>query len=164
MSPADVFDVFSENVLLVEDNSTDALMVRRAFRKANLTAPLEVVGDGDQAVDYLAGQGAYADRARFPLPVLVLLDLKLPRRSGLEVLDWLRHQPGLRRMPVVVLTSSRESTDVGRAYDLGANSYLVKPMDFDPLLEMIQALGLYWLVHNQPPPPPLRGEIRSTKS
>ena len=145
MRPSDV------TVLLVEDNSTDALMVRRAFRKANITSPLEVVEDGDKAVDYLTGQGAYADRARFPLPVLVLLDLKLPRRSGLEVLDWLRQQPGLRRLPVVVLTSSQENADIGRAYDLGANSYLVKPVSFDPLLELIKVLGLYWLVHNQPP-------------
>ena len=137
--------------LLVEDNSTDALMVRRAFTKASLQGTLEVVDDGDKAVAYLSGQGAFADRARHPLPVLLLLDLKLPRRSGLEVLEWLRQQPGLKRLPVVVLTSSEENADINRAYDLGANSYLVKPVDFDGLLEIVKGLGLYWLVLNENP-------------
>jgi DNA-binding response OmpR family regulator len=137
-------------VLVVEDNSTDALMIHRAFKKANITAALEVVADGDEAVAYLAGQGNYADRTRHPWPVLVLLDLKLPRRSGLEVLQWRRGQTEPARVPVVVLTSSRESEDIRRAYDAGANSYLVKPVDFDPLLEMVRSLGLFWLVHNQP--------------
>ncbi len=141
----------NHTILLVEDNSTDVLMVRRAFRKANLLHPLQVVDDGDKAVAYLGGQGPYADRGQYPLPVLLLLDLKLPRRSGLEVLGWLRQQEGLRRLPVVVLTSSKESSDVNRAYDLGANSYLVKPVDFDPLLEMVKALGLYWMLLNEKP-------------
>ncbi len=138
-------------ILLAEDNSTDALMIRRAFRKANLLNPIQVVDDGDKAVAYLSGQGPYADREKCPFPVLLLLDLKLPRRSGLEVLEWLRQQKSLKRLPVVVLTSSKESSDVNRAYDLGANSYLVKPVDFDPLLEMVKALGLYWLVMNEKP-------------
>ena len=138
-------------VLLAEDNSTDALMVRRAFTKAGLRGTLDVVDDGDKAVAYLSGQGAFADRARHPLPAVLLLDLKLPRRSGLEVLAWLRQQPGLKRLPVVVLTSSEESADINRAYDLGANSYLVKPVDFDALLEMVRGLGLYWLLLNQNP-------------
>jgi len=88
---------------------------------------------------------------RYPLPALMLLDLKLPRKSGLEVLAWLREQRGLLRLPVVVLTSSKESVDVGQAYDLGANSYLVKPVAFDKLLEMVKALGLYWLILNEKP-------------
>lgn len=138
-------------VLLAEDNSTDALMVQRAFKKANLLNPVQVVDDGDKAVAYLSGQGSYADRDRHASPVLLLLDLKLPRRSGLEVLEWLRQQPGLKRLPVVVLTSSKEHSDVNRAYDLGANSYLVKPVDFDPLLEMVKTLGLYWVVMNEKP-------------
>jgi CheY-like chemotaxis protein len=140
-----------QTVLLAEDNSTDALMVQRAFRKANLLNPLQVVDDGDKAVAYLAGAAPYADRDRHPLPVLLLLDLKLPRRSGLEVLAWLKQQPAVRRLPVVVLTSSRDNGDVNRAYDLGANSYLVKPVDFDPLLEMVRALGLYWVLMNEKP-------------
>src|SRR5581483_1794343 len=103
---------------------------RRAFAKANVPNPLIIVGDGDAAIAYLAGVDGYADRTRFPLPALVLLDLKLPRRSGLEVLEWIRKQPGVRRIPVVVLTSSRQRPDVDCAYDLGANSYLVKPVEF----------------------------------
>lgn len=138
-------------VLLAEDNSTDALMVTRAFNKANLINPVRVVDDGDKAVAYLSGQDPYADRQQHPLPVLLLLDLKLPRRSGLEVLEWLKQQPGLKRLPVVVLTSSKEHIDVHRAYDLGANSYLVKPVDFDSLLEMVKTLGLYWIVMNEKP-------------
>ena len=138
-------------VLLAEDNSTDALMVQRAFKKANLLNPVQVVDDGDKAVAYLAGDGPYADREKYPLPVLLLLDLKLPRRSGLEVLEWLRQQPAIKRLPVVVLTSSKENADINRAYDLGANSYLVKPVDFDPLLEMVKTLGLYWVFMNEKP-------------
>ena len=138
-------------VLLAEDNSTDALMVQRAFKKANLLNPVQVVDDGDKAVAYLAGDGPYADREKYPLPVLLLLDLKLPRRSGLEVLEWLKQQPAIKRLPVVVLTSSKENADINRAYDLGANSYLVKPVDFDPLLELVKTLGLYWVVMNEKP-------------
>jgi CheY-like chemotaxis protein len=142
----------ADNLILVaEDNATDALMVRRAFAKASVQGTLEVVDDGDKAVGYLSGVGAFSDRARYPLPVLLLLDLKLPRRSGLEVLEWLRQQPGLRRLPVVVLTSSEENADIRRAYDLGANSYLVKPVDFDALLEMVKGLGMYWLMLNEKP-------------
>ena len=100
---------------------------------------------------YLAGTGQFAERVRWPLPGLVLLDLKLPRRSGLEVLDWLRSQSGLRRIPVVVLTSSREVPDVDRAYDLGANSYLVKPGSPADLVAMVQALAGYWLHWNEAP-------------
>lgn len=139
------------NVLVVEDNSTDVLMIQRAFRKANLVNPLHVVDNGDAAVDYLAGRAPYDDRAAFPLPALVILDLKLPRRSGLEVLEWLQQQPGLRRIPVVILTSSMESNDVRRAYDLGCNSYLVKPVSLDGLLEAVKTVGLYWLMMNRPP-------------
>lgn len=138
-------------ILLAEDNSTDALMIRRAFTKAKLQAALEVADDGDKAVAYLSGQGKFSDRVSHPLPVLLLLDLKLPRRSGFEVLAWIRQQAELKRLPVVVLTSSEESTDINRAYDLGANSYLVKPVDFDALLNMVKTLGLYWLVLNEDP-------------
>jgi CheY-like chemotaxis protein len=95
---------------------------------------------------------AYLQSPTAPRPALVLLDIKLPRRSGLEVLEWLRGEPNLRRLPVVMLTSSEESRDVARAYDLGANSYLTKPVDFEKLIQMVQVLGLYWTVWNQPPP------------
>lgn len=138
-------------VLLVEDDLNDVLLVKRAFGKAGVGAPIRVVNDGQAAMDYLAGRGGYADRTTHPLPSLVLLDLKLPRKSGHEVLEWLRAQPALNRVPVVVLTSSRESIDVNRAYDLGANSYLVKPVAFADLLKMAHTLDLYWLQLNEDP-------------
>ena len=141
-------------ILLVEDSPDDQLLIRRAFRKAHLLNPLNVAEDGDEAVAYLARTAGYADRAAHPLPSIVLLDLKLPRRSGLEVLAWVRAQPLLRRTPVVVLTSSREDADVARAYELGANSYLVKPVAFDGLLEMVKTLGVYWMVMSVLPGPP----------
>jgi len=136
-------------VLAVEDDSNDALMIRRAFKKANLLNPLLFLDNGDAAVDYLSGRPPYDERGRYPLPSLILLDLKLPRRSGLEVLQWLRQQPRLRRIPVVILTSSMENCDVRKAYDLGCNSYLVKPVNFEGLLASVKTLGLYWLVMNQ---------------
>lgn len=138
-------------ILLVEDDPNDVFLVRRAFRKAGLPEPSHVAGDGDEAVRYLEGRGGYADRSHFPLPRLMLLDLKLPRRSGLEVLAWVREHPSLARLSVVVLTSSRESSDVNRAYDLHVNSYLVKPGDFDSLREMVRALDLFWLQMNEHP-------------
>ena len=142
-------------VLLVEDNEDDILFVQRAFRRAKLSNALPVVEDGDAAVAYLSGQGEYADRSRHPMPTLILLDIKLPRRSGLEVLEWLRAQAGLRRIPVVMLTSSRESADVDRAFDLGASGYLVKPVDFNGLLEMVKTIGMYWMVMSELPSAPL---------
>lgn len=138
-------------ILLVEDSPDDALLIQRAFRKANLANPVQLVRDGEEAVAYLSGAAPYEDRDRHPLPVFMLLDLKLPRRSGLEVLAWLRQESSLKRLPVVVLTSSRESVDVNRAYDLGVNSYLTKPVGFEALLEMVTNVNLYWLVLNQHP-------------
>jgi CheY-like chemotaxis protein len=134
-------------VLLVEDDPDDQVLIRRAFTKARLRNPLVLARDGDEAVAYLSG-----DQRQNPLPVLILLDLKLPRRSGLQVLEWLRGQPGpLGRTPVAVLTSSRQNTDVDQAYDRGANSYLVKPVDLDGLLELVKTVGLYWTVLNEAP-------------
>jgi len=142
----------SEPILLVEDDNADAMLIERAFRRARIDNPVRRVGDGDAAVQYLSGLSPYGDRDKHPLPVLILLDLKLPRRSGFEVLSWLRAQDsGVQRLPVVVLTSSSHSQDVNRAYDLGANSYLVKPGGPDALLEMIQKLDTYWLTINRSP-------------
>jgi CheY-like chemotaxis protein len=141
------------NILLVEDDADDVLLIQRAFRKAQIINPIQTVINGDAAVDYLAGQGAYTDRGRYPLPVLILLDLKLPRRSGLEVLEWLKRQPMIKRTPVVVLTSSAEVSDLNRAYDLGANSYLIKPVTFEALVAIIKTVNLYWLVTNEAPAP-----------
>jgi CheY-like chemotaxis protein len=138
-------------ILLVEDNPTDVMLIRRAFEKAKLGNPMQVVSDGDAAVDYLAGEGAYADRKQFPLPILIMLDLKLPRQSGLEVLQWLRAQDMLKRIPVVMLTSSQQERDVNAAYDTGVNSYLVKPVEFDGLLQMLKTVSLYWLMLNERP-------------
>ncbi|MGH7396492.1 MAG: response regulator [Candidatus Rokuibacteriota bacterium] len=138
-------------ILLVEDSPDDALLIQRAFRKANLANPVQLVRDGEEAVAYLSGAPPYEDRARFPLPVFMLLDLKLPRRSGLEVLAWVRQESVVKRLPVVILTSSRESVDVNRAYDLGVNSYLTKPVGFEALLAMVKSVNLYWLVLNENP-------------
>lgn len=131
-------------ILLVEDNPDDVLLTRRAIRKAEMQVSLAVVNDGDAAVAYLQGNGAYADRRAFPLPTLILLDLKLPRRSGLEVLQWMRDCPALAMVPVVVLTSSAVEADIRQAYECGANSYLQKPVAFNELVRMLGVLNLYW--------------------
>jgi DNA-binding response OmpR family regulator len=139
------------HILVVEDDPNQVMLLDRAFRKTGLNWPWTSVGDGDAAVEYLSGTGAYADRSQYPMPSLLLLDIKLPRRSGLEVLAWLRQSSHLKRLPVVMLTSSRESVDVNQAYDLGANSYLTKPARFDELLNMMRTLNLYWLQMNEQP-------------
>ena len=146
-----MFNVAHCTILLVEDDPNDILLTQRAFRRANIVNPLQVVQDGETAVQYLSGQEIYADRDRYPIPILILLDLKLPRCSGLEVLAWLREQPKLKRLPVVVLTSSNQSSDLNHAYDLGVNSYLVKPVAFNALLEMVKNLNQYWLLLNENP-------------
>lgn len=138
-------------VLLVEDNSKDVFLIQRALRKAKIVIPLQVVSDGDAAVHYLSGEAPYHDRVSYPLPVVVLLDLKLPRRSGAEVLMWIRQQPELRRLPVVVLTSSREYADINHIYDLGANAYIVKPPEFDQLVDILKTLNLHWITYNEKP-------------
>lgn len=138
-------------ILLVEDNPKDVFLVQRAFRKAEILTPLQVVTDGDAAIQYLSGTAPYGDRSTYPLPVFILLDLKLPRRSGAEVLAWIRQESRLRRMPVVVLTSSREYTDINRVYDLGANAYIAKPPDFDQLVNILKTLNLHWIVYNEKP-------------
>ncbi|MFN6519028.1 MAG: response regulator [Nostoc sp. CreGUA01] len=140
-----------QTILLAEDDSDQVLLIRRALRKANLMQTLQVVSNGEAAISYLCGEGEYADRERYPLPILVLLDLKMPRKSGFEVLEWLKQQPELRRLPVIVLTTSKETTDVHKAYDLGVNSYLVKPVAFSDLTAMIKLLDAYWLNLNQQP-------------
>jgi len=138
-------------VLLAEDDPNDVLLIQRAFQKTNIANPLYVVRDGEEAVAYLSGQVQYADRRRHPLPVLLLLDLKMPRKSGFEVLQWLRQRPKLKRLPVVVLTSANQNPDINKAFDLGANSYLVKPGGLDSLLELVKNLNMYWLILNEKP-------------
>ncbi|WP_333100141.1 MULTISPECIES: response regulator [unclassified Microcoleus] len=143
-----------QTILLVEDNPVDILLMQRAFRNEALAnTSLQIVRDGDAAVFYLNGDGEYSDRDRYPLPAIILLDLKLPRRSGHEVLVWLKQQPELKRLPVVMLTSSSQTLDVKRAYDLGVNSYLVKPIGFASLVEMMQSFSQYWLNYTELPEP-----------
>lgn len=139
------------SILLVEDNYNDILLIQRAFRKAKIHQPMMMVSDGDEAIAYLSRQDKFADTETYPTPLLVLLDLKLPRCSGLEVLDWIRQQPVLKRLLVVVLTSSQENSDLDRAYDLGANSYLVKPLKFQDFVRLIELIDAYWFGLNQQP-------------
>jgi CheY-like chemotaxis protein len=137
-------------ILLVEDDPDDVFFLQRAFTKAGRGEALRVVRDGDEAVAYLSGTDAFADRGLFPLPSLILLDLKLPRKSGFEVLEWCRRKSGLSRIPVVVLTSSQSQADVARAYDLGANSYLVKPIDAVAQVKMVKSVCDFWASLNRP--------------
>ena len=136
-------------ILLVEDDPNDVLLMQRAFRKADLTCPLHVARDGQEAIDYLTHQGRFDDKTRFLAPALLLLDLKMPRKNGFETLEWLRQQPALKRIVVIVLTSSSELADINRAYDLGANSYLVKPGDFQALVDLVSTVARYWLMTNE---------------
>src|SRR5438093_7267867 len=144
----------NETILLVEDDPNDVVLIQRAFQKAGLRNTLKAVRDGDQAIDYLSGRGIYADRERFPLPFLLLLDLRMPGIDGFEVLQWARKEPQLKRLLIVVLTSSNLQSDVDRAYELGANSYLVKPVGFGEMVDMIQRFEVYWLEINRTPSTP----------
>ena len=139
-------------ILLVEDNPSDVGLTKRALAKANIGIKLVVARDGQEALEYLSGAGAYAGRDLSDLPALILLDLKLPRVPGLEVLKQIRADPRTRRMPVIILTTSGEEGDVFAGYDLGVNSYIRKPVDFNEFVEVVSQLGLYWLVLNQGPP------------
>jgi CheY-like chemotaxis protein len=137
-------------ILVVEDDRDDALLIQRALRRAKLINPLQVLANGEQAIQYLKGDGQYSDRLTYPLPELVLLDLQMPRVSGLEVLKWIREQPEFRTLPIVILTSSDQAPDARRAYELGANSYLIKPGNFQELAQMAQRLGASWLLVKEP--------------
>jgi CheY-like chemotaxis protein len=142
----------TQNVLLhVEDDPNDVLLLQRAFRKANAALTIHAVTDGDKAVAYLSGADEFADREKYPLPTVALLDLKMPRKSGLEVLAWIRNEPKLRRLVVIIFTSSKHDEDVNKAYELGANSYLVKPVGFDMLVEVARMVQQYWINTNERP-------------
>jgi two-component system response regulator len=138
-------------ILLVEDNPDDEALTLRAFSKNNIRNPVVVARNGAEALDYLFASGDYAGRDVADLPQVVLLDLKLPKVDGLEVLREIKSDPRLRELPVVVLTSSREHADLVRAYELGANAYVVKPVDFKQFQEAVRQLGLFWAVLNEPP-------------
>lgn len=139
------------DILMVEDNPNDAELTIRALRKKHLANPVFIAQDGQEALDFLFHQGNYASRESSGLPRVILLDLKLPKISGLEVLKIIKENEHTKTIPVVVLTSSREDPDVKTAYALGANSYVVKPVEFDQFVEALSSLGFYWLLLNESP-------------
>jgi two-component system response regulator len=139
----------TSTILLVEDNDDDIVLTQRAFRKANIANPVVIARDGAEALDYLFGTGAHAGRDPADAPAVILLDLKLPKVDGLEVLRRLRADPRTRLVRTVVLTSSREEQDLIRSYELGACSYIRKPVEFDKFLSAVATLGVYWLLLNE---------------
>lgn len=141
----------SAGLLLVEDNSQDLEMTMRALRQANVRNSIQVARDGAEALEYLFCEGAFANREIADIPDLVLLDLKLPKVDGIEVLRRIKEDPRTRMIPVVMLTSSKEQSDVAETYQLGVNSFIVKPVDFEGFLEAVRTLVLYWLLLNHPP-------------
>src|SRR5215472_17062755 len=138
-------------ILLAEDEEDYVLLIKNAFAKANIPNPLFVVWNGQEAIAYLKGEGKYSNRAEYPLPELMLLDLKMPRVNGLEVLKWLRAHPGLSGLRVLVLTSSDQIRDVNEAYQLGANSFLVKPTDFEDTIQLSRLINDFWLKASKTP-------------
>jgi two-component system, response regulator len=142
----------SRIILLVEDNPNDVKLTMRAFEKSNISNEIVVVGDGEEAIDYLLATGRHAGRDLKVMPEVILLDMKLPKIDGLGVLKRLRADERTRRLPVVMLTSSKEERDVTSSYNLGANSFVRKPVDFAQFVDAARHLGLYWLEMNEPPP------------
>ena len=138
-------------ILLVDDSENDLILMSLAFKKAQFDCPLQMVYDGEEAIAYLEGDGNYGDRDKYPLPDLVLLDLNMPKKNGFEVLTWVRAQPALKRLPIMILTASIRTEDVELAYDLGANSFLVKPAAIEDLIAMLRCLK-DWLQYNHFPP------------
>jgi CheY-like chemotaxis protein len=151
-------------ILLVEDNPDHVMLILRAFRKGGLVNPVYVVNDGEQAIAYLGGQDKFANRTEYPLPSLILLDLKMPNKDGFEVLEWIRQQPPFSRLRVVVLTTSENLKDVNRAYDLGADSFLVKPIDLEQFVNLTRTIKGHWLwISNPPDPSTVEGENRQVR-
>jgi len=144
-------DLNEVEILLVEDNPNDVELTLRALKNNKLTNRIHVVRDGAEALDFLFSRGAYSGRNATSMPKVVLLDLKLPKVDGIEVLKQIKQDPRTHVLPVVVLTSSREEPDVERCYALGVNSYIVKPVDFEGFVRAVSEAGLYWLLLNQPP-------------
>ncbi len=139
-------------ILLVEDNKMDIALTLDAFRESHLKNKVQVVNDGKEALDYLFGKGKFSDREEFPLPGIILLDLKMPRMGGLEVLKIIKSTDMIKRIPVIILTSSQDEGDRILSYDSGANSYLVKPVTFDGFLNVVKKVTEYWLTLNIPSP------------
>jgi CheY-like chemotaxis protein len=160
-------------ILVVEDDENDLVFIKMAMKKAGITNPIQIAMHGQEALDYFEGAGKFTNRAKFPLPYLMLLDLKLPYVMGLDVLTWIRDQPQFKSTIVIVLTSSRHERDIRMAYQLGANAFLVKPSDLKGLENMMITLKDFWLTQNTPPPdhyeempsrPKLSGTTNSTAS
>ena len=137
-------------ILLVEDDPNDVWLVKHAFHNANISNPLRIVNDGQEAIDYLNGGGAYSDRGAFPLPKLVLLDLKMPRLNGFDVIGWMRHHYPWKLTPIIILSSSALPQDVNRAYELGANAYMVKPADYRALERLFRTIADFWSAGETP--------------
>ena len=154
----------TSSVLLVEDNADDVLLMQRAWTRAGVKVPLELVTDGDEALYYLQGAGQYADRRTFPFPSLVLTDLHLPGTNGFEILRWIRRESEMRGLVVIVLSTSNRSSDIQRAYQLGASSYLVKPSSWHGLTELVHDLDQYWLKWSSFATPPNKPQVPSTKT
>lgn len=140
-----------KRILLAEDNENDVELTLAALDEHNLANEVVVARDGAEALDYLYGRGKFAGHAN-ALPVVVLLDLKMPKVDGLEVLHQMRHDPNLKHVPVVMVTSSREEQDLVRSYELGVNAYVVKPVDFQKFVESVKQIGVFWAIINEPPP------------
>lgn len=138
-------------ILYVDDDDNDVVLLKHAVRSAQLRCSVQSVNDPEKAAAYLSGKGQYADRKCYPVPSVVLLDLKMPRMNGLDVLAWIRSQPVLKRLVVIVLTASNQGCEVNRAYELGANSFLVKPVELEALVDLIKGIGAYWLNLNERP-------------
>jgi CheY-like chemotaxis protein len=137
-------------ILLVEDEENDATLLDMAFKKNDIPNPVQWVRDGLEAIAYLNGEGAFADRTRFPFPEVLILDLKMPRMNGLELLAWIREHPEFRVIPTIIMSSSRQDPDVEKAYNLGANTYMVKPSSFEELARMVKLAHDYWAVSIKP--------------
>jgi CheY-like chemotaxis protein len=145
-------DEFDYTILLVEDDENDAMLLRMAFERNGIVNPVQWVKDGLEAVAYLNGEGIYADRAKYPFPEVLLVDLKMPRMTGLELLAWINEHPEFRVIPTIVMTSSRQELDIESAYKLGANTYLTKPIAFDDLAKMVNLTHAYWAMSAKPKP------------
>jgi two-component system, response regulator len=142
----------NKTILLVDDNEHDVFLTQRALKKSNIANQVVVANDGQEALDYLFGTGKYAERDLSQMPVVTLLDLKMPRVDGFEVLKQIRANASTRNLPVVILTASREDIDIVKSYTQGCNAYVTKPVDFDQFADAVKQLGLFWLLLNEPPP------------
>jgi CheY-like chemotaxis protein len=131
-------------ILLLEDTEEDVILMKRALRKNGISNPVQVLSDGQEGIEYMQGVGKFSDRLKFPMPDVVILDIKMPRKSGLEFLEWMHDHPELRVIPTVVLSSSHADSDVARAYSLNANTYFVKPNNFDEFVKLVGVMEQYW--------------------